>query len=70
LAERHERLTIPGRGAGSSSRSVEVVHVRTRCIRATGPDASDGPTGSCRLLGRWVPCHARNTPDFGRSGPG
>jgi hypothetical protein len=33
-AERHERLTMPGRGAGSSSRSVEVVHVRTRAASA------------------------------------
>jgi hypothetical protein len=29
-AERRERLSIPGRGGTSSSRSVEVVHLRTR----------------------------------------
>jgi hypothetical protein len=33
-AERHERLSIPGRGAGSSSPSVVVVHLRTRAPTA------------------------------------
>jgi hypothetical protein len=36
-AERRERLSIPGRGAAASSRSVEVVHVRTRAAPAA-PD--------------------------------
>lgn len=49
-AERHERLSIPGRGAGSSNRSVEVVHARLGAMspakggaRRLGPRAHPVP---------------------------